>query len=38
MTTPINIFQDILDAMDRDPALRGALRFRSKLGYGVYVS
>ena len=26
MTTPINNFQDILDAMDRDPALRDALR------------
>ena len=26
MTTPINNFQDILDAMERDPALRDALR------------
>ena len=26
MTTPINSFQDILDAMERDPALRDALR------------
>ena len=26
MTTPINTFQDILDAMERDPALRDALR------------
>ncbi len=26
MTTPINSFQDILNAMDRDPALRDALR------------
>ena len=26
MTTPINNFQDILDAIERDPALRGALR------------
>ena len=26
MTTPINSFQDILDAMERDPALRNALR------------
>ena len=26
MTTPINTFQDILDAMDREPALRDALR------------
>ena len=26
MTTPINDFQDILNAMERDPALRGALR------------
>ena len=26
MTTPINTFEDILDAMERDPALRDALR------------
>ena len=26
MTTPINNFQDVLDAMERDPALRDALR------------
>ena len=26
MTTPINSFQDILDALERDPALRDALR------------
>ena len=26
MTTPINTFQDILDALERDPALRDALR------------
>ena len=26
MTTPINTFEDILDAMERDPALREALR------------
>ena len=26
MTTPVNSFQDILDAMERDPALRDALR------------
>ena len=26
MTTPINTFQDILDALERDPALRQALR------------
>ena len=26
MTTPINDFQDILDAMERNPALREALR------------
>ena len=26
MTTPINSFEDILDAMERDPALRDALR------------
>ena len=26
MTTPINTFQDILDAMEREPALRDALR------------
>ena len=26
MTTPINTFQDILDAMERDPALLDALR------------
>ena len=26
MTSPINNFQDILDAMERDPALRDALR------------
>ena len=26
MTTPINSFQDILDAMERDPALRDVLR------------
>ena len=26
MTTPINNFQDILDAMERDPALRDAMR------------
>ena len=26
MTTPVNNFQDILDAMERDPALRDALR------------
>lgn len=26
MTTPINNFQDIMDAMERDPALRDALR------------
>lgn len=26
MTTPINSFQDILDAMERDPSLRDALR------------
>ena len=26
MTTPVNTFQDILDAMERDPALRDAVR------------
>ena len=26
MTTPINTFQDILDAMEQDPSLRDALR------------
>ena len=26
MTTPINTFENILDAMERDPALRDALR------------
>ena len=26
MTSPVNNFQDILDAMERDPALRNALR------------
>ena len=26
MTTPVNDFQDILDAMERNPALRDALR------------
>ena len=26
MTTPINTFEDILDAMERDPALRDTLR------------
>ena len=26
MTSPSNDFQDILNAMERDPALRGALR------------
>ena len=26
MTTPINSFQDFIDAMERDPAFRDALR------------
>ena len=26
MTTPVNSFQDILDAMEREPALRDAVR------------